>query len=89
MGQLLLNRCDTTGVFAADDAGYLSRRLNLFTLAVFGVGNEVNRNTGVDIADYVEVKVDNLVYLDDVLFAHFNTICVCDEGNHTGKLIEL
>ena len=64
-----------------DDVGDGFRNLQFHLFHRFAVFNNVYRSIGVNKAEEVVVDINNLIDLDDVLLAHFQTEGIHNEGH--------
>ena len=86
----LLDRCDTSRVFAADHIADLLGESELFLLHDLFIFNNIDRDVVIDESENVQIhEIDRTLDLDDILFAHFIALCVFDDRNAAVQLIEV
>ena len=64
VGKLLLCGGDASRVFALDNINNSLGKMKLFTLCLLAVLNDIYRNTRIDIAEDIKVKLDFLCDFD-------------------------
>ena len=86
--QLLLDGGDAARILAADDVRDALGELQLALFDALAVLDEVDGDTGIDVADDVPVKLQNAVDLDDVLAAELAADDVFEERDGTVELVQ-
>lgn len=89
LGQLLFGGGDAAGVGAADDAGDIFGDIQMLALDGFAVADDIDGHIRVNVADRVKIQIDDLIDFDDVLFAHFYTVRVLNDGHRTVQLRQI
>ena len=89
MLQLLLRGGDAAGVLAADDVGHALGQGQVLALDQLAVADDVDGDAGIDVAQHIEVDVDDLADLDDVLLALLLALGVLDHGHGAVQLAQV
>lgn len=63
MRQLLLDRCDTAGIFTADDTSDRFRQMGMNLLHSFPAPNDIDGDMRVNVTKHIVVQVDDLIDL--------------------------
>ena len=86
--QLLLGGGYAARILAVDDVHHALRQSQMLTLEELAFLNNIHRDTRVDIAENIEVEIDDLTNLNNVFFAHLFAFCVLDHGNSAVEFVE-
>ena len=89
MREFLLGGGYATGIFAFDDIFKLLGEGNFFLLDKLAVLDDINGNTGVNVAENIKINVVIRVDFYDVLFAKLTGHYIFDDGNGAIQLIKL
>ena len=82
----LLHTGDTARIFAANHAAQRFGQCELLALDDFAVLNHADRDAVVDIAQHVEVYVDDVEHFEYIFLAHLAAVGVFDDGDRALQL---
>ena len=86
---LLLGGRDAAGIFAPYHVGKRERQLDILLLKQLAVADDVHGDIRTDVGENAEVKLDIIVYLDDVLCAHALARHAHQKRDGAGQLVKL
>lgn len=87
--QLLLDGGDAARVFAAEDALQRLWQLGMKFFCALGVMDDIDGDMRIDVAEQVEIEVDNLADFENIFLAQLAGAGVFDDGDLAIQLVEL
>ena len=86
--KFLLNGGNATRIAAFDNVAYFVGQFQMNALCKHTFTDDADGDAGIEIPDYVKIDVNEIKNLDDIFFAHFNTVCIHDHGDRTAEIAE-